>query len=145
MTAFASIFDGRTPPGVYRLTPDVDAAEVVHEAEDAGWRVVRLDTSDVEDKSGFLERAADAFGFPGWFGRNWDAFVDSLGDVRSERGTLVVWDGWSRFAQTDEPQFATALDILSERAESAHGGRFVVLLRGGDPDLAPDVLRYFPK
>ena len=145
MTAFASILDGRTPPGVYRLPAHVDTSELQREAEDAGWRFVRLDTSDVEDKPGFLDRAADAFGFPEWFGRNWDALVDSLGDVRSERGTLVVWDGWSRFARADERQFATALDILGERAESQRVGRFVVLLHGGDPNLAPDVLRYFPK
>ena len=145
MTALASILDGRTPPGVYRVPADVEASELKREAEDAGWRFVRLDTSDVEDKSGFLDRAADAFGLPDWFGRNWDALVDSLGDVRSERGTLVVWDGWSRFAHADGRQFGTAVDILRERSESRQGGRFVVLLPGGGPDLALDVLRYFPK
>ena len=59
-------------------------------------------TADVRSKAALLDRAAAAFGFAGWFGRNWDAFRDSLGDVRAERGTLVLWDGWDEFARADE-------------------------------------------
>jgi Barstar (barnase inhibitor) len=143
VTGLAPILDGRTLPGVYSWSSGVEAYEVRREVEDAGWRFVHLDTSGVEDKAGFLDRAAAAFGFPGWFGRNWDALADSLGDVRSEHGTLVLWDGWSTFARADGRQFAIALDILRERAESPQGGAFVVLMRAeglevGVPDLDPD-------
>lgn len=97
--------------------------------EQAGWRFVHLDTSDVEDKAGFLDRAAAAFGFPGWFGRNWDALADSLSDVRSDTGTVVLWDGWASFARADEQTFGVALGIVRERAESRLGGGFIVLMR----------------
>lgn len=99
------------------------------EVEQAGWRFVHLDTSDVADKSGFLDRAAAAFGFAGWFGRNWDAFADSLSDVRSETGTVVLWDGWSSFARADEQAFGVALEIIRERAEIQLDDPFVVLMR----------------
>jgi Barstar (barnase inhibitor) len=83
----------------------------------------------VEDKPGFLDRAGAAFGFPSWFGRNWDAFADSLSDVRSDTGTLVLWDGWPSFARADQQSFAAALGILRERTESPLGGNVVVLMR----------------
>ncbi len=104
------------------------------EVEEAGWRFVHLDTSGVEDKPGFLDRAAAAFAFPNWFGRNWDALADSLGDVRSDTGTLVLWDGWTTFARTNEQPFGVALDIVRERAESPLGGPFVVLMREDEPE-----------
>ena len=87
------------------------------EVEEAGWTFVHLTTADVTSKAALLDRAAAAFGFAGWFGRNWDAFRDSLGDVRAERGTLVLWDGWDEFARADEEAFAIALELVRERAE----------------------------
>jgi RNAse (barnase) inhibitor barstar len=135
VSGLGSLLDGRTRPGVYSWSSDVEAYEVRREVEDAGWRFVHLDTSGVEDKAGFLDRAAAAFGFPDWFGRNWDALADSLGDVRAEHGTLALWDGWSTFARADGRQFAIALDTLRERAESPRGGAFVVLVRAEGPEI----------
>ena len=99
---------------------------------------VHLDTTGVGDKTGFLDEAAAAFGFPGWFGRNWDAFADSLGDVRAERGTLVLWDGSGDFAAANEEQLAVALEILRDRSESTLGGAFGVLVREEPGMLADD-------
>jgi RNAse (barnase) inhibitor barstar len=94
---------------------------------------VHLDTSSVGDKAGFLDAASRAFGFPDYFGRNWDALADSLGDVEGKRGTVVVWDGWNAFAAADEKSFATALEIVRERAGAPGAEAFVVLMRGGRP------------
>jgi RNAse (barnase) inhibitor barstar len=127
------VLAGRREPGVYEWSAAASVADVQDEVEHAGWRFVHLDTSTAADKSGFLDRASAAFGFPGYFGRNWDAFADSLSDVRSDPGTLVLWEGWSAFAGTDEQQFAVALDIMRERAESRVGGSFAVLMRADEP------------
>ena len=61
-------------------------------------------------------------------------FADSLGDVRSDTGTLVSWDGWTTFARTNEQPFGVALEIVRERAESPLGGPFVVLMRKEEPE-----------
>jgi RNAse (barnase) inhibitor barstar len=128
----ADVLAGGVQSGVYKW-PTADVAELRGAVEEAGWRFVRLDTSTVLDKTGFLDRAAEAFGFPDYFGRNWDAFADSLGDIDDNPGTVVVWDGWREFASRDEASFDVALEVLRERAVSSDDGRLVVLMRGDGP------------
>jgi barstar (barnase inhibitor) len=129
---------GELDPGVYSWASQAPVADVRREVESAAWRFVHLDTTGVGDKTGFLDEAAAAFGFPHWFGRNWDAFADSLGDVRAERGTLVLWDGSGDFAAANEEQLAVALEILRDRSESTVGGAFGVLVRAEPGMLADD-------
>lgn len=133
MSGLEDVLGGARPSGVYRETSPASVAELRAAAEEAGWRFVHLDTSSVGDKAGFLDAVSRAFGLPDYFGRNWDALADSLGDVDGERGTVVVWDGWSEFAAADENSFATALEIVRERARDPGAGAFVVLMRGDRP------------
>ncbi|HEX6663057.1 MAG TPA: barstar family protein [Gaiellaceae bacterium] len=133
MSGLEDVLGGARASGVYQETSPANVAELRADAEGAGWRFVHLDTSSVDDKAGFLDAASRAFGLPGYFGRNWDALADSLGDVDGERGTVVVWDGWSSFAAADEKSFATALEIIRERAGSPGAEAFVVLMRGDRP------------
>ena len=129
MSELARLLADELAPGVYPWESDAAEEDVRAEVEEAGWTFVHLATADVMDKAAFLDRAAAAFGFPGWFGRNWDAFRDSLGDVRAETGTLVLWDGWDEFARADEEAFAIGLELVRERAEGGDGSPFAVLLR----------------
>jgi hypothetical protein len=130
----AGLLAGRLPPGVYPWRSDAAEDDIRAEVEEAAWTFVHLDTTAVENKAAFLDRAAAAFGFPAWFGRNWDAFRESLGDVRAERGTLLLWDGWDAFALADEECFAIALELVRERAEGTDGTPLAVLLRGPGDD-----------
>jgi RNAse (barnase) inhibitor barstar len=139
VSELARLLAGDLAPGVYAWSSQLTAADVRREVEVAGWRFVHLDTMDVEDKTSFLDATAAAFGFPDWFGRNWDAFADGLGDVRSEQGTLVLWDGSGALATTNEEQLGVALEILRERCESTLGGPFAVLVREEPRHLAHDV------
>ncbi|CAM5500069.1 Barstar (barnase inhibitor) domain-containing protein OS=Streptomyces glaucescens OX=1907 GN=SGLAU_05885 PE=3 SV=1 [Streptomyces glaucescens] len=43
-------------------------------------RVVTVDLAGVTDKAGLMDRCARALDLPEWFGRNWDALADGLGD-----------------------------------------------------------------
>jgi hypothetical protein len=130
VSELAGLLAGRLPPGVYPWQSDAAEEDVRAEVEEAGWTFVHLDTGAVEDKAAFLDRAAAAFGFPAWFGRNWDAFRESLGDVRAERGTLVLWDGSAELARADEETFEIALELVRERAEGTDGTPLAMLLRG---------------
>lgn len=138
MRELARLLAGDLAPGVHSWSSHAAAADVRREVESAGWRFVHLDTTGVEDKTGLLDATAAAFGFPDWFGRNWDALADGLGDVRSERGTLVLWEGSDALATANEEQFAVALEILRDRCESTLGGAFAVLVREEMEFLARD-------
>jgi RNAse (barnase) inhibitor barstar len=128
MIELASLLAGEHGSGLYEWSGAAGPDEVRDAVERAGRRFVHLDTAGVEDKQGFLDRAATAFGFPDWFGRNWDALADSLADVRSATGVVVLWDGWQAFADRDQRSFAVAVDILRQRAQSELDGAFVVLV-----------------
>ncbi|MFE7172458.1 barstar family protein [Streptomyces sp. NPDC057616] len=49
--------------------------------ESKGGRVCHLDSRDLLTEQGIFSSFTDALQFPGYFGRNWDALVDCLGDV----------------------------------------------------------------
>ena len=140
MSGLAGLLAGRRAPGVYRWHSHARVGDIRHAVEHAGWRFVHLDTVAVEDKAGLLSAAQQAYGFPGWVGRNFDAFADALTDVRHERGTVTLWEGWSPYARAHPRQFAVAVDALAERSRRDRGGAFAVLLRGDGPDVGiPDL------
>ncbi|MDX5364214.1 MAG: barstar family protein [Pseudazoarcus pumilus] len=46
-----------------------------------GYDVRRVDLHDSRNKADTLARIAAALDFPEWFGHNWDALADCLGDL----------------------------------------------------------------
>ena len=131
MTALSSL------RGVRRS--DALPEEVESDAEELGWRFVLLDGSDVEDREAFLEACDEAFALPEWFGMNWDALEECLGDLdlESAEGVVVAWTSWGTFAESAPEDFAVALDVLASAArgwagDGVPGG---VLLLGAGPDL----------
>jgi hypothetical protein len=119
-----------------------DAADVRRAVEQAGGRFACLDGSQAETKAQFLAAVGEAFGFPGYYGHNFDALLDCLRDVGdypedpdSEVGTVLLWDGWGPFASADERSFSVALSVLSQRVDENEAGRFSVLMRGEGPEL----------
>ena len=80
----------RMPQDTFLLDPgppdlaDLDgaqAAALAGRARTLGFAVFTLDGSRMRTKPELLEHLAAALGFPGDFGRNWDAAVDYLGDL----------------------------------------------------------------
>jgi hypothetical protein len=138
MSGLAKVLAGRRPPGVYHWTSSASARDVRHAVEHAHWSFVLLDTCAVEDKVQFLAVSHDSFGFPDWFGHNFDALGDALSDVRpaarDAEGVLVLWDGWGPFARADRHAFDVAVDVFASRVDFERAGPFVVLLRGPGPD-----------
>lgn len=122
--------------GIRRSDEPVDALEV--EAERLGWRCYVLDGTDVEDRSAFLESCVEAFELPEWFGKNWDALEESLGDLEldSVPGVVVLWTGWGEFAEAAPRDFAVALDVLhgAVRTWAGEGEMGGVLLLGEGPE-----------
>jgi RNAse (barnase) inhibitor barstar len=82
--------------------------------------VLRIDLAGCTGKERVLERFAQALRFPDWFGGNFDALADSLGDLswlRADGYVLLIEhsDAWRR---ADDDNFAMLLDILNEAAAS---------------------------
>ena len=92
--------------GVYRAS---DARAIVEATRDAGLDVVTLDASRQP-----LERIARSLEFPGWFGGNWDALEDSLGDLswRKGAGHVLVFTGYP----ADDEQ-GVLIEVLRSSAE----------------------------
>ena len=97
-----------------------------------GHEVVRVDLADCVDAPTLIARFARALHFPDWFGHNWDALADSLGDLSwmPASGYLLLLEnasGWRAAAGEDA---ATLLEILNDAAAiwAAQGVAFWALL-----------------
>ncbi len=137
MSGLAGLLAGRRDPGVYQWQAAFDADEVRRAVEHAGWRFGYVDGWTHQDKAGLLSELAGSLGFPGWFGRNYDALMDVLRDVTEP--TLVLWDGWGTLARSDRRAFGLALSIFGDRAADGPAP-FAVLLRGEGPGIRVPVL-----
>ncbi|MFF3335768.1 barstar family protein [Streptomyces sp. NPDC002888] len=106
---------------------------------------VTLDLDGVTDKAGLMDRCAHALDLPDWFGRNWDALADSLGDHAVwpegsvERGLLVVVRNWRPYATARPQEWETAQDVFAEAVDRTPALR-VVLALGGSSQRASDLL-----
>ncbi len=70
-----------------------------------GFEVLTIEGDSVESKEELLDAIAEGFGFPDWFGRNWDALEECLRDLDAVNDgyALVITDAtaiWAR-ASTD--------------------------------------------
>jgi hypothetical protein len=123
--------------GVRRTQGAVEDFEAAAEALD--WRCVVLDGTEVEDKAAFLESCDEAFELPEWFGMNWDALQECLGDLDHEgtAGVVVIWSGWGEFAEAASTDFAVALDVLTGAVHgwAADGMSGGLVLLGDGPDI----------
>lgn len=74
-----------------------------------GFEVVRIDGAAVSDKDELLDTIAEGFGFPDWFGRNWDALEECLRDLDAVNDgyALLVLDASALWAE--HPRLAGTL------------------------------------
>src|SRR6185295_12595046 len=92
--------------GVYRTREEKDILEAT--------RGAGLDVVAVEAGQDLFDSLSRALAFPDWFGRNWDALEDLLGDLswRKGDGHVVVF----RTYPTGE-DFGILVDVLRTTAE----------------------------
>jgi RNAse (barnase) inhibitor barstar len=124
---------GAISPGVYRLRGRTRPGSLLETVAAWGWRPIYLDGKQIVDKPTFLAAAHDAFAFPGYAGRNWDAFEELIRDLGWMRapGYVVIYDHVHHFAGRHPAQWQTALDIFQHAAAEWQTNRvpFFVLLR----------------
>lgn len=118
-----------------------DVAELVR----LGYQAVRLRAQDWLTEGDMHEAFAEAFGFPDYYGHNFDALNDCLGDVAAFRygadvdftGTVLVIERFDSFFGRAPAEGRALLDVLASRSRGALliGHRILVLLQSDDPHL----------
>jgi Barstar (barnase inhibitor) len=126
--------------GVYRTRQSTEIEDAVR-----GTRIdlAHADLHGADSKEALLERLALALGFPSWFGGNWDALEDCLGDLgwRTGDGHVVVFSGHQDLPADD---LGVLLDVLaSSAAYWAERGRpfFAVFLDPAHALGLPELFR----
>lgn len=86
----------------------------------AGLHCVRVMLGGLDGKTALLERLAEALALPDWFGHNWDALADCLGDLSwsPASGHLLVLEDCRRFARRSPGDYRILLEILADAAST---------------------------
>ncbi len=131
--ALTQLLDRRGPSGIYRVSARADAGRILSLAHDRGWAAFHLHGRSIVDKAGLLAQAASSFGFPAYFGHNWDAFEEMLVDPswRPAPGYLLLYDDPVTLAQRDPAAWRTLLAILRTLTSTRQpqDAPWIVLLR----------------
>ncbi|MFA7607385.1 MAG: barstar family protein [Rhodocyclaceae bacterium] len=118
-----------TPGTLYRFPPQARAhAEATVTA--LGYRPFPVSLQACHDKAGVLQQFARTLAFPAWFGHNWDALADCLGDLSwlpvqpfdgqtNPPGIALILVDCTTLAHTEPDTLATLLDILDELTHDA--------------------------
>ncbi len=127
--------------GVYRVSR---TDEIVDAVQGSALQVSRVRLSGAGDKQALMQRIAGALQFPSWFGANWDALEDCLGDLSwlKAGGHILLFEG---AADLPADERGILLDILASAAANwTERGRpfFAVFLDA--PDGLPDLYRSRP-
>ncbi len=95
-----------------------DRGAMADAAASLDFAIARVDLAGCRDKADALERIAKGLSFPGWFGGNWDALADCLGDLSwlLAPGYLLLIENSSAWHEAQPDEFDTMLAILNEAA-----------------------------
>jgi RNAse (barnase) inhibitor barstar len=116
-------------PGIHPL-PAGGLTALVRAARAAGVRLHRIDLRTCRDKADLLKAIATGLAFPAWFGHNWDALADCLGDLswHAARHLVVVFEHAESLIDAAPGDYLTALEIFAEAAAAQHAdGRRLLL------------------
>ena len=119
--------------GVYRAR---GADDILAAARGSALDVVTIDLG-----AGVFDGMAQALDFPDWFGHNWDALEDCLGDLswRRDAGRVLLLRNYPR-----GEALGTLLDVLASAAQywAAKGKAFFAVLLDPARELRlPDLYR----
>ncbi len=100
--------------GVYRL-PHADRPALKEAAEAAGFACFEADLGDSDQIQWVLARLGRELGFPEWYGNNFDALKDCLGDIswRDEAGYLLILSRAEALQLADAQAFHTLNEVFA--------------------------------
>ena len=107
-------------PLILTLKPGDDLKLLKEKAAAMGCRCPWLDGRNMKDKDGILAEFASAFPLPDYFGRNWDALEECLGDpglFKDCQGCMLFIEHSEALGEADAPARKMLLDILESVAQ----------------------------
>lgn len=132
MEAWARLFGSYLRNGVYPAGIVRSNSVIIKAALARGLKVSRIDVKDVKSKAGFLAKVADGLEFPDYFGMNWDALADCLGQTcaKTAGGRVIIFTGFGRFAARCAAESRVAEKIFARAAGSwkEENSRFYIIL-----------------
>lgn len=121
------------PPAVYRFINRQRSTPILETITDLGFHAGYIKGVGVNDKATFLAAAGQAFAFPDYYGKNWDAFEEMINDLEwlNAKGYVLLYDHVHPFASQHPEAWQTALAILESAVANwqREGIPFYVLLR----------------
>jgi RNAse (barnase) inhibitor barstar len=81
-----------------------------------GFKIYVIDGAKIRDESSFFSEVAKVFDFPAYFGHNWDAWNECLGDFRQSltaNRTAIIWEHADQAFDTDAQTFLEAVCDLN--------------------------------
>jgi RNAse (barnase) inhibitor barstar len=96
------------------------------------FALFEIDGRGVDTGARLHEELARAFNFPGYYGRNWDAFNDCFDDPPLPLRSAILWQDAQRLAGADLKAFAEAITVLRSATDelSAAGRQLELFLLG---------------
>ena len=119
--------------------------ETLNLLRDHHYAVIVLDASRWATQDDFHEDISTALDFPGYYGRNLDAFNDCMRDVTAgdygtpegATGIVLALTHYDQFTRACPSAAQIVLDIIAIRARSAaiHARRVLCLVHSNDPNI----------
>jgi RNAse (barnase) inhibitor barstar len=102
----------------YLHAVDMLPGDLISRLQEAGFKVFHLDGSKIHNEKEFFDEAARVFGFPAYFGRNWAAWNDCLGDFSCmiPHKTAIVWSNTDQTRTSDAKTYSLVVEDLEGEA-----------------------------
>ena len=78
-----------------------------------GFNTIALDGTAMTDAHSFHGEVKRAFGFPDYYGSNWDAFNECFGETAFAHPTAILWTAAEVLASSDLKTFSEAIAEFS--------------------------------
>lgn len=119
MKTLESILTAGVTPGMYRYASRALPESILTRVAEHGWQGCYVDGQEVKDKASFLNHFAESLLFPGYFGKNWDAFEDCLTDLMwlPAPGYVILYDHVRTFSTASPQDWGMACSILTQATQ----------------------------
>lgn len=91
-----------------------------------GYEFDVVDLSEVTDKGKLMSRMAAALDLPRWFGNNWDALDEALGDRYSQSARVLILDHHGAMIRADPSSAAMLLQVVGDAVAGSRSLALVV-------------------
>lgn len=135
MTPLLRILTGRRRGRLSRI-PSFEPCH--HElVAEFGFGLDVVDLAEIEDKEGLMATTAVTLNLPDWFGHNWDALQEAVGDRLAAESRVLVFDHWDALSAAEPKVAATLLEVANDAVSGSDSRVIVVTEADPGPDLTP--------